>query len=757
MTDSDTSSEFEDLVAAYCAGCDAGETATPEEFANQHPEGGPGLLPALKRLVDAMSLLPSADLPTELGRYHVEGRLGRGATGEVFAVRDDAGRELALKRLLPHASSQPRALERLRREGEVLRSLDCDGIVRIVAVESIDGMPAVVMERILGPSLAVLLDRARERRERDGQPLALDFRELPGAGAGWLRAVALVAALARSLAVAHDRGVLHRDLKPSNVRLRADGRPVLVDFGLAHDPDAATLTATGDLLGTPNYMAPEQAGGHEVGVAADIYGLGAILYELVTGQPPHTGHDAVAALAAVRSGPPRPARQVAGGVPKVVELLLRRALAFRPSARWPSAAAFAAVLQLAADGGGGDTLALPVRQRSAEWLHWHRRGVVATGVAGVLVAVGITVMGAVTATRASAAAAAFESLCTAELDGNQESKKLALEKLRGTDFEPDVVSWLAGGEPRDEFVIDLAAARTLVKSDPRAAIAALENSVRQRPELAYAGALLGMAAASAESWQIGERELTAASRRLPKSIRLCSELAALYRSTNDHPAAVAAYERALRLSPGDARIWSLLARSRGENGDPAGGLAAMERAKALHDGERPPVQWLRIEAALLDGAGRKDEAVAITAEVCRRSPSAANWNNHGRTLDGLHHMAEAATAYRKALELDRDYVSAAFHLAFLLAGSKRATCPECEAFYRSNPTYLAPAEVEQLALRVLEIQAGSFDHVVPICEIVQQSGRTAAVLERVEAHLAEDLSVEALGRLAKARNLLRAR
>jgi serine/threonine protein kinase len=190
-----------------------------------------------------------------LGDYELLGELGRGGMGVVYQARQQRlGRIVAVKMLLPGAASADDLL-RFRTEVEAAASLQHPHIVRVYEVGEADGRPYYSMEYVAGPSLA--------QRLRDGP--------LPGKAAA-----RYVAAVARALQHAHEHGVLHRDLKPSNVLLDADDRPHVTDFGLAKRLDRdAGLTRTGAVLGTPGYVAPEQAGGgKELTPAVDVYGPG---------------------------------------------------------------------------------------------------------------------------------------------------------------------------------------------------------------------------------------------------------------------------------------------------------------------------------------------------------------------------------------------------------------------------------------------------------------------------------------------------
>jgi hypothetical protein len=242
--------------------------------------------------------------------------------GVVYRARQTAlNRVVALKMILyaDHAGASGR--QRFRTEAEAVARLQHPHIVQIHEVGEAHGLPYFSLEFCPGGSLA---DKLKEA------PLA------PA------EAARLVEQLARAMEAAHQKGVVHRDLKPANVLLAEDGSPRISDFGLARLLDAAGHTATGALLGTPSYMAPEQAGqGKEVGPAADVYALGAILYECLTGRPPFKAATLHETLYQVLSAEPAPPTQLQAKMPRDLETICLKCLRKEPGRRYAGAAALA--------------------------------------------------------------------------------------------------------------------------------------------------------------------------------------------------------------------------------------------------------------------------------------------------------------------------------------------------------------------------------------------------------------------------------
>ncbi|RMG07735.1 MAG: serine/threonine protein kinase, partial [Planctomycetota bacterium] len=277
---------------------------------------------------DARPQDPSAtDAPRSLGGVELLRPLGRGGMGTLFVGRDPRlDRTVAVKLLSAGERASPQQKARFRREGESLAKLRHPNVVRVHEVGNQGPWDYLVLEYLPGPSLATLL-------EREG-PLPVE------------RALDLGLSLARGLAAVHAAGVLHRDLKPANVVLRGN-EPVLVDFGLARLEDASrALTHSHQVLGTPAYMPPEQAGGGAVGPASDVYGLGALLYALLTGAPPHASCTNLPELfAAMLRGPPPPPSSLRPEVPRALDEALLRCLEPEPGARYGSMEELAADLE----------------------------------------------------------------------------------------------------------------------------------------------------------------------------------------------------------------------------------------------------------------------------------------------------------------------------------------------------------------------------------------------------------------------------
>jgi serine/threonine-protein kinase len=354
-------------------------------------------------------------LPAITG-FEILEELGRGGMGVVYKARQiNLGRLVALKMVLAGAHAGPDELDWFQREAEAVASLQHPDIVRIHDVGQADGLPYLSLEFIDGGSLA---------QQMTGRPQDIT------------RAAWTIRTVARAIHAAHRQGIVHRDLKPANILLAADGRPKITDFGLARRlGDDSDWTRTGTIVGTPDYMAPEQTRGQaqDAGHLVDQHALGAILYELLTGRPPFRGATPSDTIEQVRTQEPVPPTRLRPGVPRDLETICLKCLQKEAQRRYVDAEALADDLDRFLD--GRPVLARPVStvEHLGRWCrHNPRIAVLSAAVVVLLVTVVITsiAFAAHLARAHGAALAAFRGECekSLELLSDKQRAELAMEQ-----------------------------------------------------------------------------------------------------------------------------------------------------------------------------------------------------------------------------------------------------------------------------------------------------------------------------------------
>jgi serine/threonine protein kinase/WD40 repeat protein len=324
---------------------------------------------------NSSSALPSSldEHPLDLPGYEVLGELGRGGMGVVYLARQlNLGRVVALKRILTRHHATPAQLARFRNEARAVAQIRHPNIVQVHEVGEHDGLPYITFEYIRGGSLD---------RRLTGTPLSPET------------AARLVELLSRAVHAAHERGVVHRDLKPGNILLDDDGThaqglgiPKVTDFGLAKLLNTdSNLTMIDSVMGSPSYMAPEQAEGkvREVGPPADVYAMGAILYELLTGRPPFRGASVLETLQQVKASEPAPPSRLVPGLDRDIETIALKCLEKEPSRRFATAAALADDLDHYCR--DEPIAARPVGRGERAW-RWCRRNPVVAGLCAAVTA-----------------------------------------------------------------------------------------------------------------------------------------------------------------------------------------------------------------------------------------------------------------------------------------------------------------------------------------------------------------------------------
>jgi serine/threonine-protein kinase len=706
---------------------------TPEEVCRDCPE----LLPEVRRrwqafrLVDGSlaALFPDpetrpgpdaivavphpADLPQVPG-YRVEALLGRGGMGVVYrAWHLRLNRTVALKMVLAGPCARPEELERFLREAQAVAALRHPNIVPVYDVGDVDGRPYFTMEFVEGGDLA-------EQIQGVPQPAR--------------QAAALVATLADAIHAAHQSGIVHRDLKPGNILLTREGTPKVTDFGLARRLEGdGGLTLSGVPVGTPSYMAPEQARGDKraIGAATDVYALGTILYELLTGRPPFRAESPTATLQQVVADEPVPPARLNPRVPRDLQTICLKCLHKEPPRRYASAAALADDLRRFERGE-------PIKARPLRWpgrlVRWARRRPTAAALSVTLPLAALLALALVGGwwweTRQQAANARAveddlrEAAQLAESSAwdraramlNRAEGRLAqggtpelrlradrlaadldlgmrLEKIRLTQAPPvggDSYSvptdqeyeaafrdaQLADGQTDPDEV----AARIRASCVHRSIVAALDDWASRTQTPARQAWCLEVARrgdTDADSWRDRVRDpkawqdkaaLAELAAAVPVKGQSPSLLVALGRTLENRGGdAIPLYRRVLAEYPGDFWANMYLGSSLVKR-DPKEAIGHFRAALAV----RPTSAVMANNLAVgLRAAGRLDEAIACYERALRLDPGyALTYNNLGLALRDKGKLDEAQASFERAIEADPKFLGAYMNLGNLLRHKK---------------------------------------------------------------------------------------
>lgn len=639
---------------------------------------------------------PTSKLPHIPG-YEIEGVVGCGGMGVVYRARHlKLNRPVAIKMLLAGGYAGPHELERFKREAESIAAICHPGIVQVFDAGECDGHPFFVMEYVDGGTLAQRLD---------GRPRASS------------EAATQIVALARAVHAAHAGGVMHRDLKPANVLVSADGTLKIADFGLARRSGqlehGSALTITGAHMGTPSYMAPEQAAGAATGFCPliDIYALGAILYELLTGRPPFRGETPAETERQVISDEPVPPMRLPPNVPRDLQTICLKCLHKDPNRRYGSAADLADDIERCLR--GDPVLARPVGvlERTAKWCR--RRPAAATAVTVSVIAVAAAVAGGIWLERAEQARHTQRVVRQESARSAVESALPLVERMAGSRQWAEAAGVLETARARlaDAESTDLAA--RLAATAENLEVARELDRIRQSiPEPAPVGYTFFPArdAYARVFTRIGIGhgiDADTAAARVRESPLRGVLLAALdhaaftelFGNVHEERNRLLAVAKAAAPDPWQDRFhdpsaWHDLAKLRAlvhdaPNAVPAPPVHQLvivglllsnlgsddETLEILRDAQlRDPADfWVNLELGnVLNRAGRRDEALQyFRTAVSLRPMHNVAWTTLGSTLIGNGSMREAVAPLRRAVSLRADYPASWENLLMALAVCER--------------------------------------------------------------------------------------
>jgi len=599
----------------------------------------------------SMPNLPRGATVRYFGDYEIEKELGRGGMGVVYKARQiTLNRPVALKMIKAGVLADDAELRRFQNEAEAIALLDHAGIVPIYEVGEHDSQRFFSMKLVEGGNLAEQLAR---------------FKDNPRAAA------TLLAETAEAVHHAHMRGILHRDLKPANILIDAEGHPHVTDFGMAKRVEAdVELTASGAIMGTPAYMSPEQAAGRRgtITTATDVYGLGAILYALLTGNAPFGGESLADTLQAVKERPPEPPRNLNSNVPRDLETICLKCLAKDPRRRYTSAQALADDLRCWLN--SRPITARRVGPAERAWLWCKRKPAIAALAASVMLAVvgGTTAIFAVQAKANANLRSSNDKLDQANSELKSSNTLLEQQRARAEEREKQAIDAV-------KKFRDAVADNPELKNNP--SLKSLRKTLLKEP-LAFFRSLRAGLQADGDTKPESLARLAAAS----------FELGTLTNEIGDKQDALIAYRESLEIrqkladaNPGViafqsdlARICNSIGSLQGTTGRQAEALASFEQARVIWERlsrENPSVSEFQRSLAwnyhnigfLQDSTGHHVEALAMLEQarairdrLVRENPSvtefqhdlARSHNNIGAMRSAMGRPAEALVSFEQA-------------------------------------------------------------------------------------------------------------
>jgi tetratricopeptide (TPR) repeat protein len=660
-------------IADWLEAEEAGQAVDPDEFLAQHPDVASelktffadrqGFQRLVARIAPVEKPLPSSPAPPttarRLGEFEILREIGRGGMGIVYEARQESlSRTVALKVLAAGCCPDERSVQRFRREAEAAALLHHPHIVPIFATGEDSGTYYYAMELIAGPSL----DRLLELLPHEPWPPVATVSPLTPAGVDFYRNVArLMAEAANALHHAHEKGIIHRDVKPSNLLLAPDGRLCVSDFGLARVLEQPGLTVSGDLVGSPSYMSPEQAAGRVlVDRRTDIYSLGTTLYELLTLRPPFVGERRDEVLVKIVHDDPLPPSRLNRQVPPELEIICLKAIEKDPQRRYQTAAEFSRDLQNYLDG-------RPIAARRAGWLQrawsWSQRRRALSAVGG-----GLLVVAALAGYFAYTARTSREELAQAHL----------------------------------EDAVDDALATTM-SGDSAAAEESIARIASEAPDTGWIPLLRGHLAFQRGEYDDAARQLQDAVARLPDSVAARSLLAAAYVATGWWEKYEEALDELEKLTPESAE--DFLFRGLAESYlDPVRGRRSLD--EAIRRRKLPAAFIARAEVCMNQAVDSgdihdADAAVADALLACQMLPDnpaalLASLNSH-LVAAGLYEdagLAEECDALMEQAERDAEALAPWSHLPTVA---------------HDRAMYLVDAGQEQAAFEILQRAASQSD------------------------------------------------